>query len=185
MGEKLPPPLWQSTAMTNNPLLEDQLSKITAINYEGDEVLKQQRLGAVAVNELVAKFTTTPEKIDDELVAVVLVRLKDLQVRDYAMGLTNNENIDQLFNLWHWLLGVAPIGHIAPVACIFAACAYESGEADLANKALDKAFIDEANYPLAILLRRVFFANWPAEHFAGMRAQLHPKICAQLFGSSI
>ena len=185
MGEKLPPSLWQSTAMTNNLLLEDQLSKITAINYEGDEVLKQQRLGAVAVNELVARFTTTPEKIDDELVAVVLVRLKDLQVRDYAMGLTNNENIDQLFNLWHWLLGVAPIGHIAPVACIFAACAYESGEADLANKTLDKAFIDEANYPLAILLRRVFFANWPAEHLSAMRAQLHPKICAQLFGSSI
>jgi hypothetical protein len=97
------------------------------------------------------------------------------------MGLTNNENIDQLFNLWHWLLGLAPIGHIAPVACIFAACAYESGESDLADKALDKAFIDEVNYPLATLLRRVFFANWPTEHFAAMRAQLHPKICAQLF----
>jgi len=76
---------------------------------------------------------------------------------------------------------LAPIGHIAPVACIFAACAYESGESDLADKALDKAFIDEVNYPLATLLRRVFFANWPTEHFAAMRAQLHPKICAQLF----
>ena len=124
--------------MTNNLLLEDQLSKITAINYDGDEVLKQQRLGAVAVNELVARFMTAPKKIDDELLAIVLMRLKDLQVRDYAMGLTNNENIDQLFNLWHWLLGLAPIGHIAPVACIFAACAYESGESDLADKALDK-----------------------------------------------
>jgi len=50
-----------------------------------------------------------------------------------------------------------------------------------ADKALDKAFIDEVNYPLATLLRRVFFANWPTEHFAAMRAQLHPKICAQLF----
>ena len=185
MVEKLLALLWQSCAMTNNLLLEDQLSKITAINYDGDEVLKQQRLGAVAVNELVARFISAPKKIDDELLAIVLVRLKDLQVRDYAMGLTNNENIDQLFNLWHWLLGLAPIGHIAPVACIFAACAYESGESDLADKALDKAFIDEVNYPLAILLRRVFFANWPTEHFAAMRAQLHPKICAQLFGSSI
>ena len=87
--------------MTNNLLLEDQLSKITAINYDGDEVLKQQRLGAVAVNELVARFITAPKKIDDELLAIVLMRLRDLQVRDYAMGLTNNENIDQLFNLWH------------------------------------------------------------------------------------
>ena len=68
--------------MTNNLLLEDQLSKITAINYDGDEVLKQQRLGAVAVNELVARFISAPKKIDDELLAIVLVRLKDLQVRE-------------------------------------------------------------------------------------------------------
>ena len=171
--------------MTNNLLLEDQLSKITAINYDGDEVLKQQRLGAVAVNELVARFITAPKKIDDELLAIVLMRLKDLQVRDYAMGLTNNENIDQLFNLWHWLLGLAPIGHIAPVACIFAACAYESAESQLAENALDRAIGDCPNYPLALLLRRVFSAAWPSSSFAAMRAELHPRICATLFGSSI
>ena len=28
-------------------------------------------------------------------------------------------------------------------------------------------------------------AAWPADSFAQMRAQLHPKICATLFGSSI
>ena len=61
MVEKLLALLWQSCAMTNNLLLEDQLSKITAINYDGDEVLKQQRLGAVAVNELVARFITAPK----------------------------------------------------------------------------------------------------------------------------
>ena len=76
-------------------------------------------------------------------------------------------------------------GALAPKSNEISQQGFEAGEADLANKALDKAFIDEANYPLAILLRRVFFANWPAEHFAAMRAQLHPKICAQLFGSSI
>jgi hypothetical protein len=40
--------------MTNNLLLDDQLSKICEINYDGDDVLKQQRLGAIAVNQLVA-----------------------------------------------------------------------------------------------------------------------------------
>jgi hypothetical protein len=113
------------------------------------------------------------------------MRLKDLQVRDYAMGLSTPENIDQQFNLWHWLISIAPIGFIAPVACLFSATAYESGEAELAHSALDKAFADDLTYPLAILLRRVFFANWPADSFAAMRAQLHPKICATLFGSSI
>jgi hypothetical protein len=60
-----------------------------------------------------------------------------------------------------------------------------TGESDLAHNALDTAFADQSDYPLAILLRRVFYANWPAESFAAMRAQLHPKICAALFGSSI
>ena len=171
--------------MTNNLLLDDQLSKLSEINYDGDDVLKQQRLGAIAVNQLVANFTLLKHEDDLELIAFVLVRLKDLQVRDYAMGLVTGENIDQQFNLWYWLMSSAPKGYIAPVACIFAACAYESGESDLAHKALDNAFADQISYPLAVLLRRVFFSGWPAQSFAAMRSQLHPKICASLFGGSI
>jgi len=171
--------------MTNNLLLDDQLSKVSEINYEGNDVLKQQRLGAIAVNQLMANFALLKHEADLELIAFVLIRLKDLQVRDYAMGLSTDENIDQQFNLWHWLMNLAPVGFIAPVACLFAATAYESGESELANAALDKAFADDLTYPLAILLRRVFFANWPASSFAAMRAQLHPKICTSLFGGSI
>ena len=113
--------------MSNNLLLNDQLSKINEINYDGDDVLKEQRLGAIAVNQLVANFNLLNHEDDPELIAFVLVRLKDLQVRDYAMGLVTDENIDQQFNLWYWLMSSAPKGYIAPVACIFATCAYESG----------------------------------------------------------
>jgi len=75
--------------MRNNLLLDDQLSKVSEINYEGDDVLKQQRLGAIAVNQLVANFALLNHEADLELIAFVLIRLKDLQVRDYAMGLSN------------------------------------------------------------------------------------------------
>ena len=51
MVEKLLALLWQSCAMTNNLLLEDQLSKITAINYDGDEVLKQVGVINTKTNE--------------------------------------------------------------------------------------------------------------------------------------
>jgi hypothetical protein len=171
--------------MTNNLLLDYQLTKVSEINYEADDVLKQQRLGAIAVNQLVANFALAKHESDVELIALVLIRLKDLQVRDYAMGLSTTENIDQQFNLWHWLMNLAPVGFIAPVACLFAATAYESGEVELAHNGLDKAFADDSTYPLAILLRRVFFSGWPAAAFSDMRAQLHPKICASLFGGSI
>lgn len=102
-----------------------------------------------------------------------------------AMVLATDENKDELFNLWHWLMNLSPKGYIAPIACIFAACAYESGESELAHNGLLSALADCPNYPLALLLRRVFTAAWPADSFAQMRAQLHPKICSSLFGSSI
>jgi hypothetical protein len=171
--------------MDNKLLLQDAVSKITEIDYESDNVLKQQRLGAIAINELVVRFSKNESVDDYELLALVLVRFKDLQVRDYAMGLATDENKDKLFNLWYWLMNIAPAGFIAPVACIFAACAYESGESELAQKALDKAFTDLPAYPLALLLSRVFQSAWPVSSFAQMRAQLHPKVCASLFGSRL
>ena len=171
--------------MDNKLLLQDAISKVAEIDYESDQVLTQQRIGAVAVNDLVARFNELGESNDYELLALVLVRFKDLQVRDYAMGLATVENKDELFNLWHWLMNLSPKGYIAPVACIFAACAYESGETELAQSGLLSALADCPNYPLALLLRRVFTAAWPADSFAIMRAELHPKICSSLFGSSI
>jgi hypothetical protein len=101
------------------------------------------------------------------------------------MGVATAQNQDQLFNLWYWLLNTAPSGYIAPVSCIFAACAYESAEGAMAESALELAIKDCPNYPLALLLRRVFRASWPSSSFAAMRGELHPRICATLFGGSI
>ena len=73
--------------MDNKLLLQDAVSKVSEIDYESDNVLKQQRLGAIAINELVVRFSKNKSVDDYELLALVLVRFKDLQVRDYAMGL--------------------------------------------------------------------------------------------------
>ncbi len=89
--------------MENNLLLEDEINQISEINYEVDDVLTLQRAGAIAVNQLVAEFIEFGAVVDNQLIATVLVRFKDLQVRDYAMGLVNNENKDKLFNLWYWV----------------------------------------------------------------------------------
>lgn len=162
--------------------IQDALSEVSEINYEGTQVLRLQRLGAVAIKDLMSQFAKAKNVEDYQLIALVLTRLHDLQVRDYAMGLTNSDNMDQSFNFWHWLLQIAPPGYIAPVAAIFSTVAYESGENDLAQRSLDQAFTDQSEYPLAKLLRRVYCAKWPAQSFAAMRAQLHPKVCASLFG---
>jgi len=83
--------------------------------------------------------------------------------------------------MWSELLSMAPSGFIAPVASLCAAIAYESADKESAAQYLRRAIADDARYSLATLLQRVFASGWPANAFAAMRADLHPKVCALIF----
>ena len=155
---------------------------IEEIDYAGDDVTAHQRDGANAINEMAIAFSKDQKIEDKSVVALVLVRLLDLQVRDYAMGMTTEETSDQLWDMWRYLLRLAPKGYVAPVAVIFATMSYERGDGALAQRALDRAMEDAPGYQMAKLLRRTFAAGWPPSAFTQMRADLHPKICAAIFG---
>ena len=159
-----------------------EIKRVAEIDYESDEVTAMQREGASAINELALQFNRAGICEDKELIALVLVRLLDLQVRDYAMGMATEGNSEQLWDMWRWLLRVAPRGYVAPVAVIFATTSYERGDGALAQRALDRAFEDSPKYQMAKLLRRTFAAGWPPSAFTQMRADLHPKIVAAIFG---
>ena len=161
--------------------LNELVSLVSEIDYENGDFQLLQRAGALAFNDLVEEFTLTGTCKNKALLALIFVRLADLQVRDYAMGFTTSENIETISSMWRWLLEIAPSGHVAPVAALYSAISYERGDAQLAVNTLDKAVADQKAYPLALLLRRVYAANWPAESFATMRKDLHPKVCAALF----
>ena len=155
---------------------------IEEIDYASDDVTAHQREGANAINEMAIAFSKDQKIEDKSVVALVLVRLLDLQVRDYAMGMTTEETSDQLWDMWRYLLRLAPQGYVAPVAVIFATMSYERGDGALAQRALDRAMEDAPGYQMAKLLRRTFAAGWPPSAFTQMRADLHPKICAAIFG---
>ena len=97
------------------------------------------------------------------------------------MGFTTTENLGTISSMWQWLVAIVPSERIAPVASLYSAVSYEQGEGALADKLLDQALAAQGSYPLALLLRRVYAAGWPAESFATMRKELHPKVCAALF----
>ena len=178
-GEK---ELFESLSATEvDTQLIAELRKVLAIAYASDNVVELQRQGALAVNDLVAEFAEKGIVKDKKLLALVLVRLHDVQVRDYAMGITSEENAETLQSLWRWLMRTAPAGYVAPVATLFAASSYELGDGAMAHRALHRALDDDSRYPLAKLLRRVFSAGWPPAQFTEMRAELHPKVCALLF----
>jgi hypothetical protein len=159
------------------------VKKIKPINYKKPGIQVLQREGALAVNDLVAEFAQKGISKDNLLMALVLQRLNDLQVRDYAMGIVSEENIENMWRMWRHLMKLAPNGFIAPVATLFSAVNYEKGDGSMAAKALDKALTDDPNYPLAKLLKRVYAAGWPPDSFAKMRAELHPKVISALFGN--
>ena len=161
--------------------LNKLIKKIADIDYDSDEVTRLQRQGVNAIIELAMEFKGAGFSGNKALIALVLARLLDLQVRDYAMGMSTEESCEQLWDMWRWLLRIAPRGYVAPVAVIFAIMSYERGDGALAQRALDRAFEDSAKYQMAKLLRRTFAAGWPPSAFTEMRADLHPKICAAIF----
>lgn len=154
------------------------------VHEDSPDLNEKQRDGATAVVDLGQLYEAGRGNSDPDLVAQVIGRLSDIQVRDYALGIHSEETLDAYWSMWRELLRIAPVGYVAPIASIFAAVAYESGQGALAHKALDRALIDNPGYSLALLLRRVFSAGWPASAFIQMREQLHPKVKAAIFEAS-
>jgi hypothetical protein len=152
------------------------------IASDTEEITDLQRDGATAVIDLAGEYQEGRGSQDRELVARVIGRMSDIQVRDFALGSHSDETSDFYWKMWRDLLVIAPRGFVAPIASVFAAIAYERGEGALAQKALDRALDDDEKYSLAMLLRRVFTAGWPPESFTAMRTELHPKVVAGIFG---
>ena len=176
--------LVQSIAALPSAMEESWQSEVRTFWIESDSenLLDLQRDGATAVIDLAGEYAQGRGAEDRELVARVIGRISDIQVRDYALGSHTEETADAYWQMWRELLLIAPRGFVAPIASIFAALAYERGEGALAHKALDRALADDERYSLALLLRRVFTAGWPPQSFSAMRAELHPKVVAAIFG---
>ena len=151
------------------------------VDPESAELSMMQRDGATAVIDLAMEFEHYGSDSNPELIAKVIGRLSDIQVRDFALGTHSPETFDTYWKMWHYLLQIAPVGYVAPVATLFATLAYERADIPLAYRSLDRATQDEPKYSLTILLRRVFGSGWPAAAFAAMRIELHPKVTAGIF----
>jgi hypothetical protein len=152
------------------------------VSSDSEEIQELQRDGATAIIDLVGEYREGRGAEDRELAARVIGRLSDIQVRDFALGSHTDESADCYWAMWRDLLRIAPRGFVAPIACLFAAMAYERGEGALAHKGLDRGLGDDDQYSLAHLLRRVFTAGWPPQSFSAMRKELHPKVVVAIFG---
>ncbi len=176
---------YEDLSITSLPLAMDAdfiaLVKSFHVDPDSPALSDMQRDGATAVIDLAAEFEKFGVASNPDLIARVLGRLSDIQVRDFALGTHNAESFDTYWHMWHYLLQIAPVGYVAPIATLFATLAYERSDTPLAYRLLERATIDAPGYSLTILLRRVFGSGWPATAFAAMRIELHPKVTAGIF----
>ena len=152
------------------------------IDPDDHDLNAKQRDGAESILLLADFYLQNGFCKDYDLIARVIGRLSDIQVRDFALGCHDDQSLNAYWSMWHDLLKIAPPKFVAPVAALFAAIAYENGEGALAHRALDRAIEDDPEYSIARLLRRVFSSGWPPSGFAQLRAELHPRVTQTIFG---
>ena len=122
--------------------------------------------------------TEMPEDQFNLATAATIVALKDLQVRDYMLGIVFD--IKNSIDILESLIEAAP--ELAdPARALVATVYYESDRQEDAINTINEAS-DE--YSLTSLLKRVFNSGWPKESFAQMRSELHPKVVATIFGDN-
>lgn len=116
--------------------------------------------------------------IDVEDLSLLLIGMHDVHVRDYAMGIHQDDQLPDALDLWRTLLPLTPDGSIAPVATVLAAVAFECGDGALAQRAIDRAFDDRQGYPMAALLRQAMEAGWAPSAMTSMRKELRAAVVA-------
>ena len=152
------------------------------VDPDANNLNELQRDGAESILLLADFYSQNGFCKDYDLMARVLGRLSDIQVRDFALGCHTDQTINSYWAMWRDLMRIAPPKFVAPVASVFASIAYENGEGALAHRALDRAIEDDPEYSLARLLRRIFSSGWPPSGFAQLRSELHPRVTATIFG---
>jgi hypothetical protein len=126
-------------------------------------------------HEAIAKSSDEDEY--NLLVAAVLNAMRDLQVRDYMMGIVYQ--IKDSIDILESLIEKAPKEYADPAIALVSTVYYENDRVEDAINTINEASED---YSLATLLKRVYSAGWPKESFAQMRSDLHPKVVAGIFG---
>jgi hypothetical protein len=161
--------------MTTTMTMNDRLVELGVLGDQKDKAI--QRKGAGLVDAYFMSFTESD--VDDETTALVLHYLTDIQVRDFALGIIDKyKNVLPALN---YLLDKAPTdtAFINAPATLLAVYLYERGDSASAAITLSNA---QPFYNLSALLRRVMTAGWQPSEFGKMRAVLHPKVVAGIFG---
>ncbi len=125
-----------------------------------------------AINELADGVIPSAEHIAE----VAIATNDNLQIRDFLMGVQLETSIDYVGEYISLLGNVIEKEKAIPLATIFCGYLYQTEQKEYALKFLDNVLEIKSDYPLALLLQRVFQSEWPPSELQKMAEMLHPKV---------
>lgn len=127
--------------------------------------------------DIIKKSMSTSIPLDDnDFETVVFSVNADLQVRDWLLGMPIQYGVQDTLSWFKELVGRLTVEDSVPFLTVQSALHYEAEEQDMAAAILKYVSSIDPDYPLAVLLSRVFKAEWPISEFAKMRSELHPLV---------
>lgn len=138
--------------------------------------LKTQAEAIVDVRNALIEFELNGD-ITTSLKDSVAHSLSDIQVRDFTMGITYENNSPELVvNFLECVLPATKNNESVAINSVLSAYYYRLGNTAKAYECLSKVDEISPTYSLATLLKRVYGAGWPAGAFESMTIELHPKV---------
>ena len=129
-----------------------------------------------AINFLATNFMETNELDVESLEIASRAISKDIELRDYFLGMPSDFGLDFMVRLAEKMLPNIEAKERTAIYTCYSAFLYERGETDRAFLALSEAQDLEPDYSLAGLLTRVYQGGMSAEMYGKMRSELHPKV---------
>jgi hypothetical protein len=125
-----------------------------------------------AINELADGVIPSAEHIAE----VAIATNDNLQIRDFLMGVQLETSMDYVGEYISLLGNVIEKEKAIPLATVFCGYLYQTEQKEYALKFLDNVLEIKSDYPLALLLKRVFQSEWPPSELQKMAEMLHPKV---------
>jgi len=135
-------------------------------NGKAEQLLTQRKR---LTDAIYAQIDSDTAPDDDHIAEVAAAMQKDIQLRDFVLGLPSERKIQDVNGYLAYFMDSVPTKFIAPIASVLAANLY-------AKELVNTALVHNPGYSLAMLLNRVFNTSWPSGAFKTMTEELHPRV---------
>jgi len=164
-------------------LRTDVESAISTIEYNPDN--KETNIRIVEdIRSAIAKLADGITPSAQHIAEVAVATNENIQIRDFLMGVQLETNIDYVGNYVSLLGNAIKKDKAIPLATVFCGLLYQQDEKEHAKEFLSTILEVNPEYSLAVLLKRVFAAEWSPKNLTKMAEQLHPLVIKTIYETS-